>query len=74
MFGSLLILYGVGFLVLSPILKTLTHNISDDTIASMSIGLLLIHVYFQDYAFLSAITSKFVPYSEGFPSATVDFF
>jgi phosphatidylinositol glycan class C protein len=45
--------YGMGLYVLSPVLAALTDPISDDTIAALSIILLVIHLSFQDYGYLN---------------------
>lgn len=48
-----LIGYSVGLYVISPVLAALTDPISDDTIATLSILLLVIHLSFQDYGYLN---------------------
>lgn len=55
-----LIGYGIGLYVISPVLAALTDPISDDTIAALSIILLLIHLSFQDYGYLNPEVSKSV--------------
>lgn len=49
--------YGLGLYVVSPVLAALTDPISDDTISTMSIILLIVHLSFQDYGYLSPITA-----------------
>lgn len=45
-------------LTLSPVLRTLTEAYSDDTIWSMTIMLLAIHLFAHDYSFVNAYTTK----------------
>lgn len=54
--------YTLALYVSSPLLATLTHNISDDTIAALSTILFLLHLFFQDYAYLAHSSQKFVQY------------
>jgi phosphatidylinositol glycan class C protein len=56
-----LIGYGIGLYVISPVLAALTDPISDDTIASMSIILLLVHLSFQDYGYLNPEPVRAIP-------------
>jgi phosphatidylinositol glycan class C protein len=53
------LLFVSGVYVLSPILQTLTRSISSDTIWALSIGLLLMHLFFHDYSYSSTHTTKF---------------
>jgi hypothetical protein len=52
--------YTLALYVASPLLATLTHNVSDDTIGALSTILFLLHLFFQDYAYLSHSSSKCV--------------
>lgn len=45
--------------ILSPVLQTLTRSISSDTIWALSIGLLLLHLFFHDYSYSSTYSTKF---------------
>jgi phosphatidylinositol glycan class C protein len=45
--------------ILSPILKTLTEPLSDDTLLALTITLFAVHLLTQDYAFLSGLSAKF---------------
>lgn len=50
--------YSLGLYVLSPVLAALTDPISDDTIAALSIILLVVHLSFQDYGYLNPVRIK----------------
>jgi len=45
--------------LLSPILKTLTEPMSDDTLLAWTIALFLIHLAAQDYSYLTGLSEKF---------------
>jgi phosphatidylinositol glycan class C protein len=55
------LLVGV-LLFLSPILRTLTQSISSDTIYTLTVILLLIHLVAHDYAFVNANSDTFQCY------------
>jgi hypothetical protein len=38
-----------GVYLLSPLLRTLTKTISEDSVIAMTVGLLIIHLYLHDY-------------------------
>jgi len=44
---------------LSPVLRTITEPFSLDTINALTIMLFTIHFYFQDYAYVSGLSSRF---------------
>eukprot|EP01128_Nolandella_sp_AFSM9_P000567 TRINITY_DN10718_c0_g1_i1.p1 TRINITY_DN10718_c0_g1~~TRINITY_DN10718_c0_g1_i1.p1 ORF type:complete len:331 (-),score=29.54 TRINITY_DN10718_c0_g1_i1:153-1145(-) len=45
--------------MLSPILQTLTESLSDDTIIALAISLFIVHLFTQDYSYLSGLSQKF---------------
>lgn len=49
-------------LFLSPILRTLTQSISSDTIYTLTIMLLIVHLIAHDYAYVNANSDKFECY------------
>lgn len=56
---TLILLFGSLF-TLSPVLRTLTNSISDDTITACTTFLLAVHMFFHDYSYVNGSTHKFV--------------
>jgi len=45
--------------MLSPLLRTLTQPFSDDTILALTISLFIIHLFTQDYAYMSGLSKSY---------------
>eukprot|EP00879_Flechtneria_rotunda_P013359 GHRR01013949.1.p1 GENE.GHRR01013949.1~~GHRR01013949.1.p1 ORF type:complete len:178 (+),score=53.64 GHRR01013949.1:913-1446(+) len=43
---------------MSPLLHTLTNNISDDSVIAMIVGLCIIHLFLHDYNFVNSVTEQ----------------
>lgn len=55
---SIILIINILF-ILSPIFKSLTDSTSDDTIISLSIIFLIVHLFTHDYAFVNGYSIKF---------------
>lgn len=47
-----------GVYLLSPLLRTLTKTVSEDSVIAMTAGLLILHLYLHDYNFVNSVTGK----------------
>jgi len=56
---KLLLLVFVAVWMLSPLLRTLTQPFSDDTILALSVALFTIHLFTQDYAYMSGLSKNY---------------
>jgi len=55
---SLLLIFCTTW-ILSPVLRTLTQPFSDDTILALSAALFFIHLFSQDYAYVSGLSKRY---------------
>uniref|UniRef100_A0A6B2LAJ9 Phosphatidylinositol N-acetylglucosaminyltransferase subunit C n=1 Tax=Arcella intermedia TaxID=1963864 RepID=A0A6B2LAJ9_9EUKA len=56
---KLLVLIFISAWILSPLLHTLTQPFSDDTILALSVFLFTIHLFTQDYSYMSGLSKTY---------------